>query len=184
MKQFKKIVVLLRYALILPWVCWKDEAFRMDLDRWQKIHHLTGSRSVVLAELLWTKQEFRNLFLYRNRFRRVYRTWVKMIYRPMNTLYIESKEIGGGLYIQHGFATMIAAESIGTNCWINQQVTIGFNGHGRPPIIGNDVMITCGAKVLGSITVGDHSVIGANAVVIRDVEQDAVMGGIPAKRIK
>ena len=45
-------------------------------------------------------------------------------------------------------------------------------------------MITCGAKVLGNITVGDDSVIGANAVVINDVEPGAIMGGIPAKKIK
>ncbi len=98
----------------------------------------------------------------------------------MDTLYLEAGEIGGGLYIQHGFATMVAAESIGENCWINQQVTIGYNGHGRPPIIGNNVMITCGAKVLGSINVGDDVVIGANAVVIRDVEPGVKMGGVPA----
>ncbi|WP_426350916.1 serine O-acetyltransferase [Alloiococcus sp. CFN-8] len=102
----------------------------------------------------------------------------------MNTLFIQSKEIGGGLFIQHGFSTMIAAESIGENCWINQQVTIGYSGHGRAPIIGDDVMITCGAKVLGSITVGDNAVIGANAVVIKDVEDGAVMGGIPARSLK
>ena len=88
------------------------------------------------------------------------------------------------MFIQHGFATMIAAESIGENCWINQQVTIGYNGHDDPPVIGNNVMITCGAKVLGSITVGDHAVIGANAVVIRDVEPGAVMGGIPARVLR
>lgn len=51
-------------------------------------------------------------------------------------------------------------------------------------MIGDDVMITCGAKVLGEITVGDGAVIGANAVVIRDVEPGAVMGGVPAKRIR
>ena len=45
-------------------------------------------------------------------------------------------------------------------------------------------MITCGAKVLGEITIGDDAVIGANAVVIRDVEPGAVMGGVPAKRLK
>jgi len=45
-------------------------------------------------------------------------------------------------------------------------------------------MITCGAKVLGDITVGDNSIIGANAVVVKDVEPGAVMGGVPAKRIK
>lgn len=79
---------------------------------------------------------------------------------------------------------MVAATSIGENCWINQQVTVGYTGHGRPPIIGNNVMITCGAKVLGSITVGDNAVIGANACVIKDVEPGAVMGGVPAKKLR
>lgn len=102
----------------------------------------------------------------------------------MKTLYLDTGEIGGGLFIQHGFATMVAATSIGENCWINQQVTVGHIGHGRPPIIGNIVTITCGAKVLGSITVGDNAVIGANACVVKDVEPKAVMGEVPAIRIK
>jgi serine O-acetyltransferase len=102
----------------------------------------------------------------------------------MDTLFIEAKEIGGGLYIQHGFSTMIAAESIGENCWINQQVTIGYKDNTRAPVIGDDVMITCGAKVLGNITVGNGAIIGANAVVVKDVAPNAVMGGIPAKVLK
>ena len=102
----------------------------------------------------------------------------------MDTLFIEAKEIGGGLFIQHGFATMITAESIGENCWINQQVTIGYSSGARAPIIGNNVMITCGAKVLGDITVGDNVVIGANAVVIRDVESNCTVGGVPAHKLK
>ena len=101
----------------------------------------------------------------------------------MDTLFIETPEIGGGLYIQHGFSTMIAARSIGDNCWINQQVTVGYTGKGCP-VIGNNVMITCGAKVLGNITVGDGAVIGANAVVVKDVATGAVMGGVPAVRLK
>ena len=76
------------------------------------------------------------------------------------------------------------AEYIGKNCWINQQVTIGYKGQGRPPIIGDNVMITCGAKVLGSITIGNNVVIGANAVVVKDVEDDSTMVGIPAKKIR
>ena len=98
----------------------------------------------------------------------------------MDTLYLEAKDIGGGLFIHHGFSTMLAAESVGENCWINQQVTVGFKDHSRAPIIGNDVMITCGAKVLGPITIGDGSVIGANAVVVKDVDAGSVMVGIPA----
>ena len=103
-------------------------------------------------------------------------------YRPLESLLLEAEQIGGGLFLQHGFATVVAAKRVGKNCWINQQVTVGYKDNGCP-VIGDDAMITCGAKVLGNITVGNGAVIGANAVVIRDVEPGAVMGGIPAKRL-
>ena len=80
--------------------------------------------------------------------------------------------------------SIISAKEIGDNCWINQQVTIGFNGDGNNPVIGNNVKITAGAKVIGKIKVDDNSVIGANAVVVKDVPKNVVMGGIPAKVIK
>lgn len=180
---FQKTVAILRLCAILPGVRWSDERFIKDLHRWKHIQKIDGSDVTGLALLLWRFPEYRNLFIYRNRYRKVYRTWIKIFYKPMNTLFLDAGEIGGGLYIQHGFATMIAAKKIGDNCWINQQVSIGYNNHGTP-IIGNNVMITCGAKVLGSITIGDNAVIGANAVVTHDVEPGAVMGGVPAKRIK
>lgn len=159
-------------------------ALRKDLARWKEIHHLTCSDRAAMAQLLWRYKEFRNLVIYRNRNHPIRRRIIALFYPPMETLYIDAFEIGGGLYIQHGFATMIAAKSIGENCWINQQVTIGYNGLGDPPIIGDNVTITCGAKVLGSIHVGDHVIVGANAVVIRDVPDGCVVGGIPAKVIK
>lgn len=178
-----KAAKMLRVFPILLFVNWDDDRMYMDLERWKDICHIEGSNSVVLAQLLYSRKEFRNLFIYRNRYRRIYRTWIALWYRPMDTLFIETPEIGGGLYIQHGFATMIAAKSIGENCWINQQVTIGYTDKGCP-VIGNNVMITCGAKVLGDITVGNGAVIGANAVVVKDVEPGAVMGGVPAKLIR
>lgn len=183
-EKVKSAIYILRLLFIVFGIPWNDIAFDMDLKRWTTIYKLNMSKRKALAWLLWTKSEFRNLFIYRNRNRLFYRTMVKLVYPPMNTLFIEAKEIGGGLFIQHGFATMISAETIGENCWINQQVTIGYKGGENPPIIGNSVMITCGAKVLGNITVGDNAVIGANAVVVKDVEAGNVMGGIPARRIK
>lgn len=183
MKKMKWLLQLLRMLPILGGIRWTDQKFVKDLQRWKQIRHLDCSDAAALAILLWELPEFRNLLIYRNRFRRIYRGWISLWYHPMSTLFIESEEIGGGLFIQHGFATMIAAKSIGENCWINQQVTIGHRSDGAP-VIGNDVMITCGAKVLGDITVGDGAVIGANAVVIRDVEPSAVMGGVPARKLK
>lgn len=175
---------ILRFLPICLGVNWKDEKLIKDVERWKKICHINASNKIALAKLLNNKIEFRNLFIYRHRFKRLYRMWVAIWYKPMDTLFLEAKEIGGGLFIQHGFSTMVTAESIGENCWINQQVTLGYNGQGRPPIIEDNVMITCGAKVLGSITVGHDAIIGANAVVIRDVEPGAVMGGVPAKKLK
>lgn len=184
MDLIKRILAAARLLLILPGIDWRDEKFQKDLARWKQICRVDGTDRRAMALLLWDKKEFRNLLIYRNSHRPLYRRWIGLVYRPMDTLYLETPEIGGGLFIHHGFATMVAAKSIGENCWINQQVTIGYGKGEEPPVIGNDVMITCGAKVLGRITVGDGAVIGANAVVIRDVEHGAVMGGVPAKRIR
>ena len=183
MRKVINMFRILRLLMILPWIDRKDRRFRMDLDRWKRTCGMDASDFTALSQLLWTRKEFRNLVIYRHRHRKLFRYWIAFWYPPMDTLYIETPEIGGGLYIQHGFATMISAKSIGENCWINQQVTVGYTGTGCP-VIGDDVMITCGAKVLGGITVGDGAVIGANAVVVKDVEPGAVMGGVPAKVIK
>ena len=183
MKKLKIVLQWLRLLWILPGIRWKEEAFREDLARWRQVLKLRGSDGTVLAQLLWEKKEFRNLLCYRNRKRPVFRRWVALWYRPMETLLLEAEEIGGGLFIQHGFATVVAAKRVGKNCWINQQVTVGYKDD-HCPVIGDCVMITCGAKVLGNVVVGDGAVIGANAVVIRDVEPGAVMGGIPAKPLR
>ena len=90
---------------------------------------------------------------------------------------------GGGLIIQHGFSTIINAKKIGENCHIYQQVTIGFNGT-EQPVIGNNVRICCGAKVIGGVNIGNNVVIGANAVVVKDVPDNVVVAGVPAKIIK
>lgn len=184
MKKIKSIFQIIRFFLILPGINFTDAKLKKDLDRWKQIYSIEKSNIGTIAELLWEYPEFRNLLIYRYRFSPFFKRWIMIWYRPMDTLYLQAKEIGGGLFIQHGFATMVSAEVIGENCWINQQVTIGYKGHGRAPIIGDNVMITCGAKVLGEITIGSNAVIGANAVVIKDVEDGAVMGGIPARRIK
>ena len=178
------MICFLRLLPVLPGVRWQDQRFMQDVVRWQKQLGISGSLRKTLALLLADQRAFRNLFIYRNRSRMFFKRWTRLWYRPMDTLFIEARDIGGGLYIQHGFSTMIAAESIGENCWINQQVTIGYKDRTSAPVIGDNVMITSGAKVLGNITVGSGAIIGANAVVVKDVAPNAVMGGIPARVLK
>lgn len=140
-----------------------------------------------LCFLLTFYREYRNLFYLRIGF---WGFFLKWYLRPLSSLMIEtpSKMVGAGTFIQHGFATIIGAEKIGRNCWINQQVTIGFNyskkyGFGKPTIEDN-VRISCGAKVLGKITVGEGSIIGANAVVVKDVPPHSVVIPSPTMVIK
>jgi serine O-acetyltransferase len=90
--------------------------------------------------------------------------------------------IGPGLFISHGQGTILSAERIGSNLQVHQGVTVGWDYKGdRRPIIGNDVFIGAGAKVLGAVTIGDGARIGANAVVVCDVPPGATAVGIPAR---
>ena len=89
--------------------------------------------------------------------------------------------IGGGLLLPHPNGIVIHPDAvIGPNCLIFQQVTLAVGDKGAPRI-GGHVDIGAGAKILGPINVGDHSKIGANAVVLQDVPPFATAVGIPAR---
>jgi serine O-acetyltransferase len=103
------------------------------------------------------------------------------IYKGEPALFISCGDIGPGLMLMHGFATIVTAQKIGVDCQVSQQVTIGYDDRGSPPILGDRVRIGANAVVLGPITVGDDAVVGAGAVVVRDVPAGAVVGGVPAK---
>ncbi|MDD5237099.1 MAG: serine O-acetyltransferase, partial [Candidatus Omnitrophica bacterium] len=96
--------------------------------------------------------------------------------------------IGKGLFIDHGMGVVIGETTIiGDNVLLYQGVTLGGTGlvkGKRHPTIGNNVVIGGGAKVLGNITVGDNSYIGANAVVIKDVPPNSTVVGVPGRITK
>lgn len=95
--------------------------------------------------------------------------------------------IGKGLYIGHFGSIILGHEVvIGEYCNLSHQVSIGQAGRGgiqKSPIIGNRVFIAPGAKLFGGIKIGDNVAIGANAVVTKDVPDNAVVVGIPGKVI-
>ena len=93
--------------------------------------------------------------------------------------------IGRGLFIDHGMGVVIGeTTTIGRNVTLYQGVTLGGTGKQRGkrhPTIVNNVVIGTGAKVLGDITIGDHSMVGANAVVIRNVPEHSTVVGVPGR---
>ena len=96
--------------------------------------------------------------------------------------------IGKRLVIDHGMGIVIGETAeVGDDCLIYHGVTLGGTGKDqgkRHPTIGNNVLISCGAKVLGPFKVGDNSRIAANAVVLSEVPDDATAVGIPAQIVR
>ena len=151
-----------------------------DYQRYKKL------RKCGFWKLFIAFPEFRYQFFYRLRMHsQLLRLLLKplSLHNPLN-LYINCTEIGNGLFIEHGFSTVIACKHIGENCWINQQVTIGYSDVIHCPYIGNNVEIKAGAKVIGDVHIGDDVIIGANAVVVKDVPSHSIVVGVPAKVIK
>jgi len=97
-------------------------------------------------------------------------------------------KIGRRFFIDHGMGVVIGETAIiGDDVLLYQGVTLGGTGlekGKRHPTIGNNVVIGGGAKVLGNITVGDNSYIGANAVVIKDVPPNSTVVGVPGRITK
>jgi len=191
MKIIVSVVLLLSSIRLLPHilvmvVCSRRSIIEKDLDRWGRILHdrpVSGLRQCVtlFVRLMTFHPEFRNLFYHRVG---IGGKVLALLCREMPALYIYTKEVGPGLFIQHGFSTVIAAAKIGENCWINQQVTIGFSNPTDRPTIGNNVQISAGAKVIGKVRIGDNSKVGANAVVVKDVPADTTVVGVPAYIIR
>ena len=104
-------------------------------------------------------------------------------------------KIGKNLFIDHGMGVVVGETSeIGDNVTIYHNVTLGGSSPSidserqrhekRHPTIGNDVVIGSGAQIIGPIKVGNNARIAANAVVVKDVPENATMVGIPARAVK
>ncbi len=96
--------------------------------------------------------------------------------------------IGKGLFIDHGMGVVIGETTeIGENCTLYQGVTLGGTGKDtgkRHPTLGNNVLVGCGARVLGPFKVGDNARIAAGAVVLNEIPPDSTAVGVPAQVVK
>lgn len=108
-----------------------------------------------------------------------YLSW--RLQKKYNVIVGANTVIGRNLSLRHYLSVVIGdGVRIGDNCQIYQCVTLGQK-NGLYPSVGNNVCIYPGAKVIGDIRIGDNVVIGANAVVTKDVPSNAVVAGVPAR---
>lgn len=173
------------------------ELLILDLKRYNKNFEVNSTPFIfIILKKLFTNPSFRSLYFYRimnHQFSKkgkisIITLFFNYIFNKMNIPY--SVKIGGGLFIPHAECIIINENCIiGNNVTILQGVTLGGNvfkekNGRRSPTIGNDVLIGAGAKILGPVSIGDNSMIGANAVVVKDIPENSVAVGIPAKVIK
>ena len=128
---------------------------------------------------------YRNIFYYR-----VPNAWTFHLLLPPYKLFkINSIEgIGGGAFVlNHPYATIVNAQKIGSNFTVCQNTTVGNKIHGRNdlvPIIGSNVSLGAGVIIIGDITIGNNVVVGAGSVVTKDVPDNCIVAGNPARIIK
>ncbi|WP_204448195.1 serine O-acetyltransferase [Bacteroides caecigallinarum] len=133
--------------------------------------------------LLKYHKEYRNLLYYKmnNKYSKV----LSLIYKPESTFYIWADKYGKNIMLWHPFSTIINCNSIGNNCVIRNNTTIGVNKNKYDrPTIGNNVNIGANVCIIGGIKIGDNVKIGAGSVVVKDVPSNVVIAGNPAHIIK
>ena len=155
----------------------RDPAARSSFEIWLTYSGLHAIHSYRVAHWFYKKKMFTmaRIISQSSRF------WTGIEIHPGAT-------IGKGLFIDHGMGVVIGETAeIGDNCLIYQGVTLGGTGKDkgkRHPTIGNNVMIGCGAKVLGPFKVGDNVKIAANAVVLEEVPPNCTAVGVPARIVR
>lgn len=192
MEKIRRFFVYLNMWRILPvYLFFKTNRFRdkcdMDLEQW--VYYFSGvankGRLFQMGYLLLYHKACRNILLNRLRRNVIMYAVTSLLFKPLESCYINMppEKIGGGLSFQHGFSTIIAAEEIGQRCRIYQQVTIGYKDT-EAPVIGDDVVVSAGAIVIGGIQIENCSRVGAGAVVTKDVPPHATVVGVPARVLK
>jgi serine O-acetyltransferase len=114
---------------------------------------------------------------------------LEMIFNKLNGIFCSciigrGAEFGPGFVLIHSQGVVINGEVCGgCNVFVEHQVTIGAERQ-QSPRLGSDIFIGAGAKIIGAVTVGDGSRVGANAVVVHDVPPGATVVGIPARVVR
>ncbi len=155
---------------------------KSDLERLRvKVSYPIPSNLQLLYHL-HTNRYYRSLFYYRiGPILSLLIGWWRPGDRSFQISY--TTEIGKGMLIAHPYSTVINAERIGANFSCIHCTTLGDKNGGRPTI-GNNVSLGASVTIIGKVHIGDNVTIGAGSVVVKDVPNNCVVAGNPAKIIK
>lgn len=153
-----------------------------EIESFSRVYKYRYNKLFTLCYLLEKLPEFRTVYYYRTGCPKI----LQSIYKGQNNLefLLDNDKIGEGLMVWHGYATVINALSIGSNFQVWHNVTIGKKST-EPipdkPTIGDNVKICTGAIVVGAITIGKNVTIGAGAVITKNVPDNTIVVGNPAR---
>lgn len=158
----------------------------LKLNKWDDILNFNSSglpKYLQFFYLITNDLYFHELFFFRIKNFKIR----KFLYQKHSTFVIpRDVEIGKNIILYHPFSTILNAKSIGNNFSVKNNVTIGnkFDNDDFRPIIGDNVYVGCNVVIIGDIKIGNNVIIGAGSVVIKDIPNNVVVAGNPAKIIK
>lgn len=182
MDIFKIIIAFLNLPRLIPHLVFffKRNNILKD-DIYANYRGRKHSDVVIYMLLLVFKKPFRNIVYHRMGKSSYLFKWMLS---PYETFILDNQMfIGGGLCAGHSFATVVNANRIGKNFTVFQNVTVGVSNGGKPTI-GDNVAIYTHSVIVGNISIGNNVVIGASTLINKNIPDNCIVVGNPARIIK